>query len=81
MLARVKERSHRFHMERFHHKKLNEVESKEQYCVEVSNGSAGLEDVYDTLSLTLREEYRLKVLENRVLRKIFGPRRDEVRGG
>jgi hypothetical protein len=26
----------------------------------------------------LREEYRLRVLENRVLRRIFEPRRDEV---
>jgi hypothetical protein len=31
--------------------------------------------------LTLREEYRLGVFENRVLRRIFGPRRDEVTGG
>jgi hypothetical protein len=30
--------------------------------------------------LTLREEHRLRVFENRVLRKIFGPRRDEVTG-
>jgi len=29
-------------------------------------------------SLTLREERRLRVFENRVLRKIFGPKRDEV---
>jgi hypothetical protein len=28
----------------------------------------------------LREERRLRVFENRVLRKIFGPKRDEVRG-
>jgi hypothetical protein len=34
-----------------------------------------------TLSLTLREEHRLRVFENRVLRRIFGPRRDEVTGG
>jgi hypothetical protein len=34
----------------------------------------------DTLSLTLREERRLSVLENRVLRRIFGPRRDEETG-
>ena len=34
----------------------------------------------ETWSLTLREERRLKVLENRVLRRIFGPNRDEVRG-
>jgi hypothetical protein len=31
--------------------------------------------------LTLREEHRLRVFENRVLRGIFGPKRDEVIGG
>ena len=31
-------------------------------------------------SLTLREERRLRVLENRVLRRVFGPTRDEVTG-
>jgi hypothetical protein len=30
--------------------------------------------------LTFREEHRLRVFENRVLRKIFGPKRDEVTG-
>jgi len=30
--------------------------------------------------LTLREERKLRVFENRVLRRIFGPRRDKVRG-
>jgi hypothetical protein len=34
----------------------------------------------ETWSLTLREEHRLCVFENRVLRKIFGPKRDEVTG-
>jgi hypothetical protein len=34
-----------------------------------------------TWSLTLREEHRLRVFENRVLKRIFGPRRDEVTGG
>jgi hypothetical protein len=34
----------------------------------------------DTWSLTLREEHRLRVFENRVLRRIFGPKRDEVTG-
>jgi hypothetical protein len=33
-----------------------------------------------TWSLTLREEHRLRLLENRVLRRIFGPKRDEVTG-
>jgi hypothetical protein len=37
--------------------------------------------VCETLSLTLREEHRLRVFENRVLRKIFGPKSDEVTGG
>jgi hypothetical protein len=32
----------------------------------------------DTLSLTLREERRLMVFENRVLRRVFGPKTDEV---
>jgi hypothetical protein len=34
----------------------------------------------ETWSLTLREEHRLRVFENRVLR-IFGPKRDEVTAG
>jgi hypothetical protein len=32
------------------------------------------------LSLTVREEHRLRVFENRVLRRIFGPRRYEMTG-
>ena len=28
--------------------------------------------------MTLREERKLRVLENRVLRRIFGPRKDEI---
>ena len=34
----------------------------------------------ETRSLTLREECRLRVSDNRVLRKIFGPKRDEEPG-
>jgi hypothetical protein len=34
----------------------------------------------ETWSLTLREEHRLRVFENRVLRRIFGPKEDEVTG-
>ena len=34
----------------------------------------------ETCSLTLREERRLRVFENRVLMKVFGPKRDEVTG-
>jgi hypothetical protein len=32
------------------------------------------------VSFTLREEHRLRVFENRVLRRMFGPKRDEVTG-
>jgi len=32
----------------------------------------------ETWSLTLREERRLRVFENRVLRRIFGPKKNEV---
>jgi hypothetical protein len=35
----------------------------------------------ETCSLTLREEHRLMVFENRVLRRIFGPKRDDMTGG
>ena len=31
----------------------------------------------ETWSLTIREEYRLRVFENRILRRIFGPKRDD----
>jgi hypothetical protein len=34
----------------------------------------------ETWSLRLREEHRLTVFENRVLRRIFGPKRDELTG-
>jgi hypothetical protein len=34
----------------------------------------------ESWSLTLREECRLRVFENKVLRRIFGPKRDEERG-
>ena len=33
----------------------------------------------ETWQLTLREESRLRVFENRVLRRVFGPKRDEVK--
>jgi hypothetical protein len=39
-------------------------------------------DLYgcETWSLTLKDERRMRVFENRVLRRIFGPKRDEVTG-
>ena len=35
---------------------------------------------FETWSLLLREEHRLSVFENRMLRQIFVPKRDEVTG-
>jgi hypothetical protein len=35
---------------------------------------------YEAWFLTLREEHRLRIFENRMLRKIFGPKRHEVTG-
>jgi hypothetical protein len=37
--------------------------------------------IRETWSLTLREEHRLRVFEDRALRRIFGPKTDEVTGG
>jgi hypothetical protein len=37
-------------------------------------------NTYLTSSLTLRQEHRLRAFENRVLRRIFGPKTDEVTG-
>jgi hypothetical protein len=34
----------------------------------------------ETWSLMLKEEHRPRVFENRVLRRIFGPKRDQVKG-
>ena len=34
----------------------------------------------ETWSFTLRDERRLRVFENKVLKRIFGPKRDEVTG-
>jgi hypothetical protein len=35
----------------------------------------------ETWSLAFKQERRLRVFENRVMRRIFGPKRDEVMGG
>jgi hypothetical protein len=45
-LALSKQSMHTVHMERFNSKKLNEVEGKEQYRVEISSRFADLEDLY-----------------------------------
>jgi hypothetical protein len=44
-------------------------------CLWVSKGSC------ETWSLTLKDEHELRVFENRVVRRIFGPKRYGVKGG
>jgi hypothetical protein len=36
--------------------------------------------LYECETWSLREEHRLRAFENRVLRRIFGPKRDELKG-
>jgi len=50
--------------------------STENICCEYSRASCRC----GILSVTLREEHRLRVFQNRVLIKIFGPKRHEVTG-
>jgi hypothetical protein len=45
-----------------------------------NNNSASCLYGCETWSVTLREEHRLRVFENRVLRRMFGPKGDEVTG-
>jgi hypothetical protein len=68
-LAVNKQRSHKFHMERFNLKKLNEVEDKEKYRVEVSNRIAALEDLdaeveINTVWETIRENIKISAKES-----------------
>jgi hypothetical protein len=65
-LAVNKQGSHKFHMERFNLKKLNKIEGKEKYCVEVSNRFAALEDLdaevkINTIWETIRENIKISV--------------------
>jgi hypothetical protein len=68
-LAVNKQRSHRFHMERFNLKKLNKVEGKEQYRAEVSNRFAALKDLDVELEInsaweTIRENITISAKES-----------------
>jgi hypothetical protein len=68
-LAVNKERSQRFHMERFNLKMLNEVEGKEQFRVEVSNRFAALEDLNAEVEInsaweTIRENIKISAKES-----------------
>jgi hypothetical protein len=67
-LAVNKQRSQRFHLERFNLKKLNDVEGKEHFRVEVSNRFAALEDLDTEVEInsaweTIRE-YNTSAKEN-----------------
>ena len=52
------------------------------YCIITTYGAKHIKYLGVILlqALTLREERRLRVFENRVLRRVFGPKRDEVTG-
>jgi hypothetical protein len=59
-----KQKMHRDHMERFNLKKLNEVEGKEQYCDEISNRFATLENLDTKVDInrawvTIRENIKI----------------------
>jgi hypothetical protein len=49
----------------------------DRYCLILSVVLYGCE----TWSLILREEHRLRIFENRMLRRIFGPKGEEMAGG
>jgi hypothetical protein len=68
-LAVNKQRSQRFNMERFSLKKLNNVEGKEKFCVEVSNRFAALEDLDTEVEInsaweTIGENIRISAKES-----------------
>jgi hypothetical protein len=68
-LAVNKKRSHRFDMERFNLKKLNDVGGKEQFCVQVSNRFAALEDLDAEVEInsaweTIRENIKVSTKES-----------------
>jgi hypothetical protein len=68
-LAVNKQRSLRFHMEWFNLKKLNQIEGKEQYRVEVSNRFAAVEDLdteveINTAWKTIRENIKISAKES-----------------
>jgi hypothetical protein len=76
VVAKIRERiavnkqgSHKFHMERFTLKKLNEVEGKEKYRVEVSNRFAALENLVTAVEIntiweTIRENIKISAKES-----------------
>ncbi|PNF34812.1 hypothetical protein B7P43_G03788 [Cryptotermes secundus] len=68
-LAVNKKTTHRVHMERFNLKKLNEVQGKEQYCVEISHRFAALENLDTEVDVnktweTIRENIKMSAKES-----------------
>jgi hypothetical protein len=68
-LAVNKQRSLSFHTERFNLKKLNDVEGKEQFHVEVSNRFAALEDLDAEVEIngaweTIRDNFKISAKES-----------------
>jgi hypothetical protein len=64
-----KQRSQRFHTERFYLKKLNDVEGKEQFHIEVSNRFAALEDLDAEVEInsawkTIRQNIKISAKES-----------------
>jgi hypothetical protein len=58
-----KQTTHRIHTERFNLKKLNVVEGKEQYWVEISNRFAALENLDDEMNINRASETIKKYIE------------------
>jgi hypothetical protein len=68
-LAESKQTAYRIHMERFNLKKLNKVDGKEQYCVEISNRFAALENLDAGVDVnkaweTIRENIKISAKES-----------------
>jgi hypothetical protein len=68
-LAVSKQRAHRVQMERFNLKKLNKVEVKEQYCVEISNRFPALENLDTEIDVnkaceTIRDNIKISTKES-----------------
>jgi hypothetical protein len=76
----------------FHEEIKRRLSSGNAYCHSVQSQKSKNENIHDknfacvlyvceTWSLTLWDEHTLRVLENKVLRKIYGPKWDELTGG
>jgi hypothetical protein len=68
-LAVSKQTTHRFHMERLNIKKLNQVEGKEQYQVEILNRLPSLENLENEVDIkraweTIREDIKVSAKES-----------------